>query len=307
MQTIIERGLRWIDVEHPSKADIEKLHSEFPSFHPLTLEDTLSPIQRTKIDVFSDHLFIVLHFPVYEKRTGRITSAEMDIFIGKEFIVTLHDGRIKPLVELFDDALDDKKVRSEVFLKGGAGFLLYSILNKIFDAAFPVLYRVDTELDITEDKIFEGEDISRRIEELSVQRRNILIYRRIVSPQRAIIPQIRDRLRLVGIREEMGVYFNDLLDHIEKIWQTLEEQKEVVEGLHDSTAALVNTLTNDVVRVLTVITVIFLPLTLIASLFGMNVPLPYSENTIALPMILLVMFTILAILILVFRRLLKWL
>ncbi len=105
----------------------------------------------------------------------------------------------------------------------------------------------------------------------------------------------------------MGVYFNDLIDHTEKIWQTLEEQKEVVEGLHDSTAALVNTLTNDVVRVLTVITVIFLPLTLIASLFGMNVPLPYSENTVALPLILLVMFAILVVLVLVFRKLLKWL
>ena len=307
MQTIIERGLRWIDVEHPSKADIEKLHTEFPSFHPLTLEDTLSPIQRSKIDIFGDHLFVVLHFPVYDKKTGRIASAEVDFFIGKEFVVTLHDGRIKPLVELFDDVMDDKKMRNEVFLKGGVGFLVYSILNRIFDSVFPILYRIDTELDITEDKIFEGEDISRRIEELSVQRRNVLIYRRIISPQRAIIPQIRDRFRLIGIREEMGVYFNDLMDHSEKIWQTLEEQKEIVEGLHDSTAALVNTLTNDVVRVLTVITVVFLPLTLIASLFGMNVPLPFSEETVALPIILLVMVAILASLVLVFRKLLRWL
>jgi magnesium transporter len=307
MQTIIERGLRWIDVEHPSKADIEKLDEEFPSFHPLTLEDTLSPIQRPKIDVFEDHLFTVLHFPTYEKKSGRITSAEVDVFIGKDYVVTIHDGRIKPLMELFDDALDNKKIRQEIFLKGGAGFLLYTILNKIMDSTFPILYRIDTELDIIEDKIFEGEDISKQIEALSIQRRNVLIFRRIVSPQRVIIPQIRDRLRLVGIKEDMSVYFNDIIDHIEKKWQTLEEQKEVAEGLHDSTAALVNTLTNDVVRVLTVITVIFLPLTLIASLFGMNVPLPYSENTVALPIILLVMFAILATLVLVFRKLLKWL
>jgi len=306
MKKIIERGLSWIDVEHPSKADIEKLHKEFPSFHPLTLEDTLSPIQRPKIDVFDDHLFIVLHFPVFEKKTGRIASAEVDIFIGKDFVVTLHDGRIKPLVDFFDDVLDNKKTRSEVFLKGSAGFLLYSIGNKILDSTFPILYKIDTELDIIEDKVFEGEDISRRIEELSVQRRNILIYRRIVSPQRIIMPQIRDRLRLVGIREEMKVYFNDLVDHIEKIWQMLEEQKEVVEGLHDSTAALVNTLTNDVVRVLTVITVIFLPLTLIASLFGMNIPLPFTDSPFALELILGVMFAILVIMVFVFRKL-KWL
>ncbi|MCH7541888.1 magnesium transporter CorA family protein [Patescibacteria group bacterium] len=307
MKIIIEKGLRWIDVEHPSKADIEKLHGEFPTFHPLTLEDTLSPIQRPKVDVFSDHLFIVLHFPVYEKKSGRITSAEVDVFVGKGFIVTLHDGRLKPLVDFFDEVQDNEKTRREAFLKGSAGYLLYIVLNKILDATFPILYRIDTELDIIEDKIFERERISKQIEALSDQRRNILAYRRIISPQRSILPLVRDRLSLVGIREQMAVYFNDLVDHIEKMWQTLEEQKEVAEGLHDSTAALVNTLTNDVVRVLTVITVVFLPLTLIASVFGMNVPLPLEKDPVALPVILLIMLVILTGLTLLFRKFLKWL
>lgn len=307
MKIIIEKGLRWIDVEHPSKADIEKLHGEFPSFHPLTLEDTLSPIQRPKVDVFSDHLFIVLHFPVYEKKSGRITSAEVDVFVGKGFIVTLHDGRLKPLVDFFDEVQDNEKTRREAFLKGSAGYLLYIVLNKILDATFPILYRIDTELDIIEDKIFDRERISKQIEALSDQRRNILVYRRIISPQRTILPLVRDRMSLVGIREQMAVYFNDLVDHIEKMWQTLEEQKEVSEGLHDSTAALVNTLTNDVVRVLTVITVVFLPLTLIASVFGMNVPLPLEKDPVALPVILIIMLVILTGLTLLFRRFLKWL
>lgn len=306
MKTIIEKGLRWIDVEYPSKSIIEQIHKEFPTFHPLTLEDTLSPIQRSKIDFFSDHLFIVLHFPIYGKRSEHIASAEVDIFIGKDFVVTLHDGRIKQLVDLFDDALDNKKTRAEIFLKGSAGYLLYSILNVIIDSSFPILYKIDTDLDIIEDKIFEGENISRQIEDLSIQRRNILIYRRILSPQRTIIPQVRDRLSLIGIKEEMSVYFNDVVDHIEKMWQTLDEQKEVVEGLHDSTAALVNTLTNDVVRVLTVITVVFLPLTLIASLFGMNIPLPFTEEPLALEFILGGMLAILIIMVLIFRKL-KWL
>lgn len=306
MKTIIEKGLRWIDVEHPSKSEVEKIHKEFPTFHPLTLEDTLSPIQRPKIDVFTDHLFIVLLFPLLEKKSGKITSAEVDIFVGKDFVVTLHDGRIKPLVDIFEDSLSNKKTRNELFLKGSAGFLLYSILNGIFDSIFPTVYKIDTDLDIIEDKIFEGESISRQIEELSIQRRNILIFRRIISPQRVILPQIRDRIALVGIKGEMVVYFNDLVDHIEKIWQTLEEQKEVVEGLHDSTAALVNTLTNDVVRVLTVITVVFLPLTLVASIFGMNIPLPFVDHPFALEFIIGTMLLILIIMVFTFRKL-KWL
>jgi magnesium transporter len=306
MKTIIEKGLRWIDVEHPSKSIIEQIHKEFPTFHPLALEDTLSPIQRSKIDVFSDHLFIVLHFPIYGKRSEHIASAEVDIFIGKDFVVTLHDGKIKQLTDLFDDALDNKKMRAEIFLKGSAGYLLYSILNVVIDSSFPVLYKIDTDLDMIEDKIFEGENISRQIEDLSIQRRNILIYRRILNPQRTIIPQVRDRLSLIGIKEEMSVYFNDVVDHIEKMWQTLDEQKEVVEGLHDSTAALVNTLTNDVVRVLTVITVVFLPLTLIASIFGMNIPLPFKEEPLALEFVLGGMLAILIIMVFIFRKL-KWL
>jgi len=306
VQTIIEKGLRWIDVEHPSKGDIGRIEKEFPQFHPLTLEDTLSPIQRSKLDIFSDHLFIVLHFPLYEKKGGRITSAEVDIFIGKGFVVTLHDGRLKPLVDLFDDVLDNKKTRQELFLKGSAGFILYSILNNILDKTFPILNKIDTELDIIEDKIFEGENISRQIEDLSIQRRNVLVYRRIISPQRSIMPQVRDRLSLVGVKEEMSVYINDLVDHVEKMWQTLEEQKEIVEGLHDSTAALLDTTTNDVVRVLTVITVIFLPLTLIASVFGMNIPLPFTDDPFSLEFILGGMLVILIVMVLIFRKL-KWL
>src|SRR3972149_6586346 len=120
MKEIIERGLRWIDVEHPSKAEIDKLDKDFPNFHPLTLEDTLSPIQRPKVDVFEDHLFIVFHYPVYEKKSGRISSAEVDIFLGRNFLVTLHDGRIKALVDFFDEAAGNKKIRQEIFLKGSA-------------------------------------------------------------------------------------------------------------------------------------------------------------------------------------------
>ena len=283
-----------------------ELRKEFPNFHPLTLEDTLTPIQRARIDIFEDHIFTVLHFPIYDKKLGRIIASEVDIFVGKDYVVTIHEGRIKALVDLFDDALNNPRVRKEIISKGGAGFVLYNILNTIIDSIFPVLYKIDIDLDMIEDKIFEGRKISQQIESLSVQRRNVLSFRKIISPQRAVLPQIRDRLRLVGIKEQMTLYFDDLVDHIEKIWQTLEEQKEIVDGLHEDSAALVNTLTNDVVRVLTVITVVFLPLTLIASIFGMNVKLPFSEAPFGFEFLIIIMLAILAILILVFRKL-HWL
>ena len=300
MKEIIGEGLRWIDVEHPSKADLERIHREFPQFHPLTLEDTLSPIQRPKIDEFDDHLYIVMHFPVFEKRTQKITSSEVDMFVGKDYVVTLHDGRLKPLVELVDTAIDDTKMRKEIFGKD-ASFLTYNIFNALMDYCFPILYKNDINLDILEDKIFEGGEFSKLVEELSIERRNVLNYRRIISPQRAVIANLERAMKKMGFKMA-DVYFDDLVDHVEKIWGSLEEQKEVVEGLHESNIALVNTVTTDVVRLLTVITVIFLPLTLIASLYGMNVPLPFMDHKFAFELVLGIMLVLLVLMVIFFKK-----
>ena len=300
MKEIIGTNLRWIDVEHPSKADLERIHTDFPQFHPLALEDTLSPIQRPKIDIFPDHFFLVLHFPVFEKRTHKITSSEVDIFVGKDYVVTLHDGRLKPLLEMVDNVLDDKNARKEIFGKD-VSVLVYNILNVLLDYCFPILYKNDVNLDILEDKIFEGGEFSGLVEELSIERRNVLNYRRIISPQRSVIAGLENAIKSLG-SAKIDIYYDDLVDHIEKIWGSLEEQKETVEGLNDANLALVNTITNDVIRLLTVITVIFLPLTLVASLYGMNVRLPFMEGRFAFEFVLGIMLAILVVMILFFRR-----
>jgi len=302
MKRILGNGLRWVDIEHPSKEDLVELRAEFPSFHPLTLEDTLTPIQRARVDIFDDHLFVVLHFPVYDKKAGRVISSEVDIFVGKNYVITIHEGKIKALVDLFENAQDRPKVRNEIIGKAGAGYLLYNILNIIIDSIFPILYKIDTDLDIIEDKIFEGKEISQQIEALSVQRRNILSYRKIISPQRVVMPQVRERLRLVGIKEAMTLYFDDLVDHVEKIWQTLDEQKEVVEGLHVDTSALVNITTNDVIKILTVLSVIFLPLTLVASIYGMNIRLPFEKHPLAFVIVMGAMVAIMVSMLAFFRK-----
>jgi len=300
MKEIISAGLRWIDVEHPSKADLERIRKEFPQLHPLTLEDALSPIQRPKIDQFDNHLFIVLHFPVFEKRSHKITSSEVDMIVGKDYIVTVHDGRLKPLVKLVDEVLDDPKTRQKIFSKG-TSLLVYNIFNDLFDYCFPILYKIDVNLDILEDKIFEGGEFSKLVEELSIERRNVLNYRRIISPQRPVIARLESAMKKMGFKMA-DVYFDDLVDHIEKIWSSLEEQKEVVEGLHEANLALVNTITNDVVRLLTVITVIFLPLTLIASIYGMNIPLPLMEHRYAFEFVLGIMLILLILMVLLFKK-----
>ena len=212
----------------------------------------------------------------------------------------MHDGRLKPLVELVDTAIDDTKMRKEIFGKD-ASFLTYNIFNALMDYCFPILYKNDINLDILEDKIFEGGEFSKLVEELSIERRNVLNYRRIISPQRAVIANLERAMKKMGFKMA-DVYFDDLVDHVEKIWGSLEEQKEVVEGLHESNIALVNTVTTDVVRLLTVITVIFLPLTLIASLYGMNVPLPFMDHKFAFELVLGIMLVLLVLMVIFFKK-----
>ena len=303
MKEIAGVGLRWIDVEHPSKADLEKIRADFPQFHPLTLEDTLSPIQRPKIDEFEDHLFIVMHFPVFERRSRKVTSSEVDMFVGKSYVVTLHEGRLKPLMQLIDDSLNDKGTREKIFGRD-ISVLVYNILNALLDYCFPILYKQDVNLDIIEDKIFEGGQFSKLVEEISIERRNILNFRRIVSPQRSVLAGLEGSMRKMGLRA-VDVYFDDLVDHIEKLWTSLEEQKEVVEGLNDANLALVNTTTNDVIRVLTVMTVVFLPLTLVASVYGMNIPLPFMESKYSFEFVVGLMLFILVLMVIFFHKK-KW-
>ncbi|MEX0616949.1 MAG: magnesium transporter CorA family protein [Candidatus Woykebacteria bacterium] len=288
MREIIGEGLRWIDVEHPSKGDIEKIHNEFPQFHPLTLEDTLSPTQRPKIDEFDDHLFIVLHFPVFEKRSRKIISSEVDMFVGKDYVVTLHDGRLKPLNNLVEDALDDKKKRSETFGKD-VSYLVYNILNALLDYSFPILYKIDVNLDILEDKIFEQEGgSSKLVEEIAIERRNVLNYRKIISPQRVVLVNLEAAIDKLGLRAA-DIYFDDLVDHIEKLWTNLEEQKEVVEGLNDSHAAILNTVSNEVIKIFTIINLILLPIVLINGIYSMNVALPFQKSPYAFDALLALM------------------
>jgi len=220
--------------------------------------------------------------------------------VGKDYIVTVHDGRLKPLVKLVDEVLDDPKTRQKIFSKG-TSLLVYNIFNDLFDYCFPILYKIDVNLDILEDKIFEGGEFSKLVEELSIERRNVLNYRRIISPQRPVIARLESAMKKMGFKMA-DVYFDDLVDHIEKIWSSLEEQKEVVEGLHEANLALVNTITNDVVRLLTVLTVIFLPLTLIASIYGMNIPLPLMEHRYAFEFVLGIMLVLLILMVLLFKK-----
>jgi magnesium transporter len=263
-------GVTWLDVQRPGQAEIEWLQTQYPNFHPLHFDDIVSRIQRPKLDERTDYLFMVLHFPVFNKITRLTTASEVDIFAGPHYVITVHSGHLRPLLRLFDQALTDLDIRSAVMGRG-SGYILYTIIDKLVDYCFPILNKIDQHIEEVEDLIF-SENMRQTVQEISLIRRDIIAFRRVIKPQISVISSLDRRsvalTPLLG--EDLSEYFGDLNDHLAKIWDTLEDYKDVIEGLSDTYNSLTNTRTNDVIKVLTILSVVLLPLTLVSGIYGMN-------------------------------------
>jgi magnesium transporter len=290
-------GLRWINIERPRIIDRTWLEEHF-EFHPLDYEDVFSRNQRPKVDEYEDYLFVVLHFPKYDKTVGRLNAAELDVFVGPDYVITLPNEQLDPLEYLFERCRRDEEVRDALFSKG-AGYLLYRIVDSSVDASFPMLRKIGNKLEDLEGEIFEGNNADI-VRDLSNAKQEIINFRKIVRPQRAALRDL-DRTRRY-VPEDLEVYFDDIVDASERVWDMLENFKEVVEGLEDSNEAVLSHRLNDVLRVLTAFSVLFLPLTLIASIWGMNVGVPGEGSVHAFWVIIVVMFGVLGGLLALFRR-----
>ena len=273
-------ALRWLNIEHPSRADIEYLRAHFP-FHPLDLDDCLSKIQRPKIDEYDDYLFIVLHFPVHDK-TSRVTSpGEVDIFVGNGYVVTVHDGTLPPLVQMFNECRDDERARA-LYLRQDSGHLLYLIIDRLLDYCFPLLDKIGGNLERIENAIFAGASAST-VEELSIIRRDIMACRRIIRPLVGVIGKL-ERYERVFSRDDLDVYWSDLSDHVNRLIDILEGHRDTVESLSYTNDSLISHRTNEAIKILTVFSTIMLPLGVIAGIYGMNVAgLPLADHPYAFP------------------------
>ncbi|HEV8545779.1 MAG TPA: magnesium/cobalt transporter CorA [Candidatus Limnocylindrales bacterium] len=291
-------GLRWIHIEEPRQADREWLEEHF-DFHALDFEDVYSRNQRPKLDSYDDYIFIVLHFPIFEKATGRLLSAELDLFIGPDYLITLPDTVLPPLSAMFDRLKTREDLREPNFSKG-SGYLLYKIVDTNVDASFPMLRKMGNKLDRLEDDIFEGRS-SEIVREISNAKQEIINFRKIVRPQRAVLRDL-ERTKQRYLAEELEIYFDDISDAAERIWDTLENYKEVVEALESTNESVLSHRLNNSFRILTAASVILLPLTLIASIYGMNVPVPGEDTTYSFWLIVGLMAAMLAALVIVFRR-----
>src|SRR5581483_4980957 len=199
-------GLTWVNAVAPDLDTANELAARF-GWHPLDVEDIVSKRQRPKIDDYEDegYLFVVLHFPAYDKAVQRLNAAELDVFIGPDYLVTIPNRELLPVTRLFARCEDDETLRSQLFAKG-SGRLLYEVLDDLFDYCFPILDKIGHKLDTIEDEMFEGraEDVVR---DISNVKQEIISYRKVIKPERSTLRVLERRVDRF-LPEELELYFD---------------------------------------------------------------------------------------------------
>ena len=276
--SILTHGrVTWTNMVHPSEEDIRQLAARYPQFHPLNLQDCLTDLEFPKFDHYNDYLFLVVQMPVWDAGEQISRPAEVDIFVAEGTLVTSHREELPPLMEMFERAQADAALRAE-WIGHGASPLLYHLLNALVDDCFPSVRRVCENLRHVEDHMFHN-GTRHLLHEVAVVRRDVIALRSILKPQVGVVSALVQGT-WPFIHADLALYWGDLSDHLSQLCATLDEYGEVVGGLSDTIDTLASHRIDEVVRLLTVVTVLTLPLTLLATVFGMNVVLPYAEHPV---------------------------
>lgn len=266
VKIILNDDIKWIDIIKPTKKSIDMLRDKF-DFHELLLEDCLMENQRSKLDDYDDYSFIILHLPRYKKESNRLVSEEVDIFIGTDYIVTLHEGELKPLT-IFSQMCYANKDNREKYMSQGSALLLYEIIKRLFDYCLPMIDKIGVMIDSINKSIFKDRS-KYMLENISTTKMQIINYRKVIKPLRPVILML-EKIIKPYLPEDNEAYFDDITDKTEQIWNMLENYKEVIESLDDTFTSLTNHQANNLMRTFTIVQVITLPMVLVGGLFSMN-------------------------------------
>jgi len=274
---------RWIDVRSPDAAQLELLRERF-DFHPLTIEDCAHLDQRPKLEEYGDHIFLVTQgFACKGEQVRELELLELHAFLGERFLVTVHSAPIAALDEVWLRAAGDARQLSR-----GVAFVYYLIADGIVDDNFPILDRVADELDDLEDAVLERPrppDLHRIFE----LKRHLVAMRKVLSPQRDVLGLLAKRGDS-RIDERTAVYLRDVYDHLVRINESIESNRDLLGSALDAYLSAVGQRTNEIMKYLTVMSAVFLPLSFIVGFFGQNfVDLPFAREWVRSDSLMLAM------------------
>ena len=273
-----EGTLRWVDIQAQSEVEMKILAERF-QFHPLTLEDCLHFDQRPKVEEYEGYLFVVLHAFACPDHSCDAEPLEVHVFLGPGYLVTVHTTDIPPLEMVWKRAVLDSGLAVR-----GADFLLYLISDAIVDANFPILDRINDALEAIEDSVLEQQnpgDLTRIFE----LKRTLVLMRKVLSPERDVFAVLAKRGD-PRISEKTALYFRDVYDHLVRIYESIDAGRDLLGNALDAYLSMNSNRTNEIMKRLTLLSAVFLPLTFITGFFGQNFEhLPFQSDALMYSMV----------------------
>jgi magnesium transporter len=251
----------WLDLQSPGHKELTQLHDIF-DFHPLALEDSEHFHQRPKLDDYDTYVYLVFYGAASHQGRDRGFLREVHMFISGKYLVTIHAGPLPPL-DKEREQLDGRVLHSEQFL-------LYRVLDALVDSFFPLLAEMDDEIDDLEAAVLAN-PTDEQLQRLFALKRQLLVMRKVVTPQRDLFASSVERIAdLPGLQLDERDYFRDIYDHLIRISDLIDSYRDLLSGATDLYLSTVSNRQNDVMKQLTVIATIFLPLGFITGFFGQN-------------------------------------
>lgn len=265
---IVHNGFTWINVTRQGERELSDLQQRF-RFHQSDVKESLPPIQRPKLTKRDGYYFLVLHFPVFDRGTRRLGFAEVDFFLSPNYLVTIHDNRLPPLGEFFTECQVDIASKKKYF-SGSMAHVLFEILSRLFESIFPIVLHINEDINAIDNKLFTTMPDREMAGEILRLKTNIVMFRRTMQGHRTVL----DRLVMNG-DHDLGLmsfqnYINTVREAASEIWHMVENQKESIDALHETNESMLGLRTNEVMKTLTIISVITFPLTLIATIFAIH-------------------------------------
>lgn len=262
-------NITWTDIENPSRKELTEVGETY-SFNTFHLRACLSKGQVTRVEFEEKYIFIVLNIPRSISSDNSITTSQVCIFLGKDYLITVHFGKPESLRSLFSACMESKEEKEALFKKS-SGYVLHGILEVFVKEINGILQSTNQELDQIEDIVFDVKKSATY--RISALRQKIIRLRRIIGPMRTITQDL-SAAKPSSIGDGMGRYFKNLSNTLNKLWDTLEEVRETAEIYKDTDFTVSSERTNKILAVLTVIFTLTIPLTIIGTFYGMNIFLP---------------------------------
>jgi magnesium transporter len=323
VQTVNYQGLFFLNVAKPTDFEMKFLKNTY-SFNPLSLDDYLNRVQIPKVEKADKYTLMVLRFPIFSSNAEdtshqygtkipiisnrpatkrRLTSGYLNLFVSNDYVVVIHDGTLPQIDKIFSLCQKTLHHRTE-YMGKGAVFLTYKLIDALVDDCFPVVNEITSTIDRI-DRELEEKQSQKTLEDISTTRRNLVVFHTMIRPIMPLLKELKEG-KYRELNGEIKPLWGNVLDHMQKIWDRVEDNAELIEGISESNESFVITETNIAIRVLTVITVIILPLQVLGGFYGMNVEgLPFTKGPftfeIHLGMILAIVIPLVAIF-----RLKKW-